>query len=109
VASLEEIDVADVASAGGGYLPVRDPSLRGDRHAGAGDLGTPAEVDVLPEQRHGRVEAVERCENVSPDEGATPRGREDISRLVVLGLIEFAGVHTRLRRPETMHPEADVE
>ena len=94
---------------GGRGLPVADPGRRGDHDPRPGDLGAPAQVDVLAEAVDGRVVAAERPEQVVPDQRAAAGDGEDLTDLVVLGLVELARLDARHRRPEAIDPEADLQ
>ncbi len=55
------------------------------------------EVDRRGSGRHGRIDSSEPAEQVAPDEHRGVRDRSDIADHVVLRLIEFAFLQTRIR------------
>ena len=94
VALLEAAAVVDGAAlaerlevAGGGVGDDDDP--------GAGQVGPPAQVDVLAVQRHALVEAVQRAEQVGPHEQGPAAHVEDVADGVVLLLVQLAGLGRR--------------
>ena len=54
----------------GGGLAMVDDRVRGDHDALAHAMGAPAEVEVVAEERQGRVEALEGLPDVAPDQHA---------------------------------------
>ena len=91
VALLEPAAVVDRAAHAEG-LEVGDPGRRGDDDPGAGDVGPPAEVEVLAVEGHRPVEAAEGGEEVGPHEGGRAGDVEDVAHGVVLGLVEIAAL-----------------
>ncbi len=82
---------------------------RGHHHSRPRHLGAPAQVDVLTEQVHLGVEAAQGPEQVRPHEGATSGYGEDLPHLVVLGLIELAGLDALDAGAETVDAQAHLE
>ena len=64
-------------------------------HARAGRLHPPAEVDVVAEQPQARVEPAQPVPYVAPDEHAGRADREHGALVVVLALVDLAGVDAR--------------
>ncbi len=69
-----------------------DAGVGGDDDAGAGHLGPPAEVEVLPHGHDGRVVAAELGEEVGAHEGAATGSEEDVTDGVVLAVVDLVGV-----------------
>ena len=88
---------------------VADPRRRHGQHAGAGDVGAPAQVEVVAVERHQLVEAAEGPEEVGADEHARRRHEEHVADGVVLLLIQLAGIDERRRRPELVGRRPDLE
>ena len=82
-------DIVGAAAMRGG-LAVVDDRIGRDEHALAHAVCTPAEVEVIAEQRQCGVEPVEGVPHVAADEHARRADREDIARAVVLALVVLA-------------------
>ena len=75
------------AAGGGGLTDLR---LGHDDDAVAGQVGPPAQVDVLGVGREGRLEPVEGAEHVAAHEHARARDGEHVGAVVVLALVGLA-------------------
>ena len=62
-------------------------------HPVPGRVHPPAEVDVVAQQRHGRVEAADLVPDVPPDQHAGAADRHHVAVPVVLALVHLAGLH----------------
>ena len=89
-------------------LAVAGAGLRGDDDPSAAQVSAPAQVDVVAVERHRRVEAAERAEQVSAREQARRREDEDIADGVVLLLVVLARLGDRVDLAEAVEAEADV-
>ena len=89
-------------------LAVAGPGLRGDDDPSAAQVSPPAQVDVVAVERHRRVEAAERAEQVGPREQARRREDEDVADGVVLLLVVLARLGDRVDLAEAVEAEADV-
>ena len=74
----------------GDRLAMAGAGIRVHHHAGTDDMSAPAQVEVLAVRGYLGVEAVERVEQVDPDEHACAGHHEDIPHSVVLLLVELA-------------------
>ena len=86
-----------------------DPRIGGDQDAGAYDLGTPAQVEVLPHRHDGRVEALELVEQVGPDQRAAPGGDEHVPDGVMLAVVDLVGLHPLDDGPALVHAHSHVD
>ena len=84
------------------------PGGRSDHHAGAADVGPPAQVDVLAVVAHRRVEPTERSEQVGAHEEAGRGDGEHVGDGVVLLLINLADIDPAGRVAEAIDVEPDV-
>ena len=91
VAGLQPAPVVDGPALAEG-LEVADTGVGGDDHAGAGDVGPPAEAEVLEEVVDALVEAADLGEQVGPHERAGAGDGEHVADGVVLLLVELAAL-----------------
>ena len=80
-----------------------------DEHPGTGDLGPPAEVEVLAEEGDRRVVAAEGGEEVGADERGRPGDAEDVADGVVLLLVELAPLDGRHLVARLVDHRADLQ
>jgi len=71
---------------------VIEDRVRYHLHAVAGSLHAPAEVEVVPEQPQPGVEAAEPVPHIPPDQHAGRTDREHRAVVVVLALVDLAGL-----------------
>ena len=107
VAHLEPTPVGAPAMAEG--LHVADTGVRGHDHAGAGDVGPPAEAEVVEEVVDPLVEPADLGEQVRPHEGAGAGDGEHVAHGVVLLLVELAGLDQRHGVPRAVDALAHLE
>ncbi len=88
---------------------VADAGGRCHHDPSPGDLGAPAQIDVLAEHVDIGIEAAERPEEICPHERAAARHGEHLPHLVVLGLVELAGLDALDYGAEAVDAEADLE
>ncbi len=86
-----------------------NPGRWRDHDPRPGDLGSPAEVQVLTEQLNLRIEAAKCPEQVRAHQGAGARYREHLSDLVVLSLVELARLDPLEDPAEAVDAEPDLE
>ena len=99
----------DRAAALRGGLDVVDDGVRRDRDAVAGQVGPPAEVDVVAEQRQLRVEPAEALPHVAADEHAGAADGEHRPDVVVLALVLLARLEPGLAAAGPGDRHADLE
>ncbi len=87
-------------------LGVRDDRLRGEHDAAPGEVGAPAQVDVVTQQRQRGVEAAEAVPQVAGDEHPGRADGEDVGAVVVLALVALAGHDAGVAPPVPRHGEA---
>ena len=109
VAPAQRQDVADLPQAGSCRLDVANPGRRRHDDSRSDHLGPPAQVHVLAEESHLRIESAERTKQVGTHQHAPTRHSEDFPDLVVLSLVELTGLHSLDGRTETVDAEADLE
>ena len=107
VPGLEAPPVVDVATQAE-RLEVADLRGRDDEHPGAGDVGPPAEVEVLAEVVDAGVVAAERGEQVGPHQRAAPGHDEHVAHRVVLLLVQLARLGVRREDAGLVHRGADL-
>ena len=90
-------------------LGLLHPSFGSHQDAGARELGTPAQVDVLGSGEPRRVEPTELVEQVGPHEHGRVRHVEHVANGVVLSLVELAGLDPRVRVAELVDAASDLE
>ena len=100
--------VVEVGAALGELLAVADTGVGRDDDAGAGEVGPPAQVDVVAVERDRRVEAAERAEQVGAHQQAGRRQHEHVADGVVLLLVELARFDDRVDLAEAVEAEPDV-
>ncbi len=93
----------------GQLLEVADPGVGSHDHPGAGDLGPPAEVQVLAHGHDLRVEPAELGEQVAPHERAPARRHEDVADGVVLAVVDLAGLEAVDHRSSLVGRHPHVE
>jgi hypothetical protein len=89
-------------------LAVTDDRVGRDHHPRAGQMGPPAQLDVVTVEADRRIEPAERPEQVGPHEQAGRRQDEHVAHGVVLLLIELAGLDDRIGLAEAVESEPDV-
>ncbi len=87
---------------------VPNAGIRRNDDPGTGQVRSPAEIDVVPVERDGGVEAAERTKQVGSDEHASRRQHEHVTDGVVLLLIGLTRVDDRVDLTEAIEAEADV-
>ncbi len=98
----------------------RSPPLAGSagvEHDGIGDhanpeagcVHAPAEVDVLTEQRHARIEAADLLPDISPDEHPRAGNGEGIPVAVVLTLVDLARLDAGNPAPDGIDRHARLD
>ena len=85
-------DGVDRAQATSARLGVGDPRAGDDDDPVPGQLGPPAEVDVVAEDREGRVESAEPVPDVAPDQQPGRAHGEDVVSMVLLALVALPGL-----------------
>ncbi|ESU48337.1 hypothetical protein P376_3689 [Streptomyces sp. HCCB10043] len=83
--------------------------VRGDEDPMAGEVGTPAEIDVVAHQGEPAVEAAELLVDVAADEHAGGGDGEDGADLVVLALVLLAAVQAGPAASAVGDGDADFE
>lgn len=99
----------DVPAFPGRGLGVPDDRLGGDQHLEPGVVGTPAEVEVVAEQRDRPVEALELVPHVAADEHAGRADGEHRAYLVVLALVVLAALEAGPAPAVAGHGDAHLE
>ncbi len=107
VTGLHRAD-AQVRTPIGQTLAVATASARHDDDAGASEVRSPAQVDVVAVEPHGRIEALQRAEQVGAHQQAGRRDGEHVAHRVVLLLIDLAGLDQRVDLTEAVDSQADV-
>ena len=100
--------VIEVRAALDESLAVADTGIGRNDDAGAGEVGTPAEIDVLTVERDRRIEPAESTEQVGADQQARRRQHEHVAHRVVLLLVDLARLDDRVDLAEAVEPETDV-
>ena len=93
--TLGQGEHVEVGTALGQPLAVAGPGVGHDQHPGAGQVGPPAQVEVVAVEVDVRREAAERAEQVDADQQARRRDAEDVAHGVVLLLVQLAGLDRR--------------
>ena len=82
-------DGPGLAAAGGGGGEVADPGLGHDQDPAPGQMGPPAQVEVVAEGRHALVEAADVQQGPAPDQHPGGVDEEHVVDLVVLALVDL--------------------
>ena len=90
-------------------LGVGDLGVRDDDHALAGQLGPPAEVDVVAEERERRVEAAQPVPDVAADQQPGGADGQHVVAMVLLALVALAGLDLGAPAATAGHGQADLE
>ena len=90
-------------------LEMPDTCLGRHHDSGTGDLGTPAQVEVLPHGEDVGVEPAELGEEIGAHQGATAGGEEDVADGVVLTVVDFARIDPVDHGSPFVHRHADME
>ncbi|GFN04378.1 hypothetical protein Smic_29340 [Streptomyces microflavus] len=99
----------DGAALAGGCLGVAQDGVRGDEDPVPGEVGAPAQVDVVTHQGEAAVEAAELLVDVAADEHAGGGDGEDGADLVVLALVLLAAVQAGPAAAAVGDGDADFE
>src|SRR5207237_9589573 len=97
------------AGAGTGRLDAVQDRLRNHHDAVSRKVGTPAEVDVVAEQRECRVEAAQLVPDIAPYQHPGRPDGQDVAAPVMLALVELAAVKPCLAAAPAADRHADLE
>jgi hypothetical protein len=100
--------VVDVGAPFDEPLAVPGASVGGHDHPGTGEVGAPAQLDVVAVERDRRIEAAERSEQVGAHEEARRREHEHVADGIVLLLVDLVGPDDRIDLAEAVELEADM-
>ena len=85
------------------------PGVRCHDDPGPDDLGSPAQVEVLPHGHDGRVESVELVEQVCSDQRAAARGHEHVPNCVVLSVVDLVRLDPLDYGAALVHDHSDMD
>ena len=88
---------------------VTNPRRGGHEHPGTTQRRTPAELPILPVQRHRRIETTEAPEQIGAHQHECARDDIDLALIVVLLLIDLTGFDHRHQIAIAIHQGSEIE